>query len=146
MIKVTATPHILLLMLVFLPLFFFVSGCAIKGPVSEDKRIALQEKSNGTETYARGPLTVDYEYKRAGDSLTMSGSIGFNRGLDSLDVRVLFLDGAGMILDRKLVYSSGYRSLAARESTRTFRRTVDIPPGATAFTFDETARERTSMR
>ena len=144
--KVSSMPKFLLtVLLVSIALLF--SGCAFKtGPVAEDKRIVLKEKTDGQETFTDGALNVYYEYEQKGGNMTISGSISFRRSLDSLDIRVFFLDGAGVVIDRKLVYSSGYRSLAARDSNRTFRRTIEVAPGAKYFTFDEISRERTSLR
>ena len=136
-----------LLVIAIVALQLLMSSCAMKNTtIAEEKRVVLKEKTTAPETYKKGPLTVNYEYQQAGDTLTMSGSIGFPRSVDSLDVRIFFLSGDGLVLDRGLVYSSGFRSLAARDSTRTFRRTLDLPVGTVSFSFDETSKDRTSMR
>ncbi len=146
MLQVSEQRRVSLFVTVFIFMLLF-AGCAMKSrPVTEDKRIALKEKTTAVETFKSGPLTVDYEYQRSGNTLTMSGSIDFRQSVDSLDIRVLFLDASGLILDRQLVYSSGFRSFAARDSTRTFRRQLDMVAGAVSFTFDETSRPRTSTR
>lgn len=125
----------------------FFAGCAMKSrPVTEGKRLPLQEKTTAVQRFKSGPLTVQYEYQRSGDTLTMYGSIGFRQSVDSLDVRILFLDAHGLVLDKKLVYSSGFRSLAARDSNRTFRRNLDVVAGTVSFSFEETSRPRTSTR
>jgi hypothetical protein len=128
-------------------ILLFVSGCAMTTKiVPEDKRIMLAEKTATSETYSSGPLTVNYEYQRSGDTLTIAGNVEFRQGVDSLDVRIYFLDGEGLVLGRKLVYSSGYRSLATRDSTRTFRTKIDVPAGAVGLTFNESSVARTSQR
>lgn len=133
--------------LVMVIILLFVAGCALKNKtVAEDKRVAFVEKTTTPETYVSGPLTVNYEYQRSGDTLTISGSVKFRQSVDSLDVRLFFLDADGLVVGRTLVYSSGYRSLAARDSTRTFRTQIDVPAEAVGFSFEETSKQRTSMR
>ena len=133
--------------LVMVLTLFFVSGCAMKNQtIAEAKRVVLTEKTSAAEVYTSGPLTVNYEYQRSGDKMTMSGSIEFRQSVDSLDVRIFFLADDGLVLDKKLVYSSGFRSMATRDSTRTFRLNLEIPAGTVGFSFDEISRARTSMR
>jgi len=147
MIKVPEVGRNSVLAIGIVVLFLLVSGCAMKNKIiAQEKRVTLAEKTTVVETYKNGPLTVNYEYQRSGEKLTISGSVGFPRSVDSLDVRIFFLNGEGLVIGRSLVYSSGYRSLATRGSARTFRTNVDIPDGAVSFTFDETSRARTSMR
>ncbi|BHH86236.1 hypothetical protein LA52FAK_45250 [Desulforhopalus sp. 52FAK] len=147
MIQVLGAGRNCLLTVGIVVLLLLMSGCAMKNQrVGQDKRVTLAGKTTAAETYKNGPLTVNYEYKRVGDTLTISGSVGFPRSVDSLDVRIFFLDAEGLVIGKSLVYSSGYRSLAGRGSARTFRRNVDIPDGTVSFSFDETSRDRTSRR
>lgn len=128
-------------------LFLFVAGCALKySTVAEEDRILLSDNPDASGVYTSGPLTVGYQYQQSGDTLTISGNIIFRQSVDSLDVRMVFLDAAGLIVDRKLIYSSGYRSLTARDSTRTFRRSLLIPSGAVTFSFTESSVVRASRR
>lgn len=129
-----------------LSLLFF-AGCAMKhSTVAEEKRIELSAKTEASGVYSSGPLTVSYNYRQSGATLTISGSVDYRRRVDSLDVRMAFLDAAGLVLDKNIVYSSGFRSLASRDSTRTFRSSLGVPPGAVAFSFMESIVVRSSRR
>ena len=136
-----------LFLVAFVPMFLLLTGCSMKNAtVAEDKRIALSNKTDVSEVYKSGPLTVIYEYQRAGNKLTMSGSVEFLQGVDSLDVRIVFLDATGLVLGKKIVYSSGFRSLASKNSTRTFRTNLEMPDGVAGFSFAESSRARASHR
>lgn len=136
-----------LFMVAFVPLFLFFTGCSMKNAtVAEEKRIALSNKTDVSEVYKSGPLIVIYDYQRAGNKLTISGSVEFLQSIDSLDVRIVFLDATGLVLGKKIVYSSGFRSLASKNSTRTFRTNVEMPDGVAGFSFTESSKARASHR
>lgn len=147
MSQVFSVSCVRLFMVAFVPLFLFFTGCSMKNvPIAEAKRVALSSKTEIAEVYKSGPLTVTYEYQNAGEKLTISGSVEFRQSVDSLDVRIVFLDAAGLVLGKKIVYSSGFRSFASTNSTRTFRTNLEMPAGAVGFSFTESSVVKASHR
>jgi hypothetical protein len=134
-----------LFMVVFVLLFF--TGCAMKNAtVAEEKRVLFSSKTEAPEVYRSGFLSVTYEYQRTGDKLTISGRVEYRQSVDSLDVRLVFLDATGLVLGKKIVYSSGFRSFARTDSTRTFRTNLEMPVGAVSFSFIDSSVARASQR
>jgi len=136
-----------LVMVAFVSLVLFFTGCSMKNtPIAEEKRVALLSKTETSEVYKSGPLTVTYEYQKTGDRLAISGSVEFRQRFDFLDVRIVFLDAAGLVLGKKIVYSSGFRPFASTDSTRTFRTNLEMPAGVVGFSFMESSVAKTSRR
>lgn len=145
--QVFSVPYVRLFLVVVLSLCLFLAGCSMKhATVAEEKRVALSNKTETSEVYTSGPLTVTYEYQKAGDKLTISGNVEFRQSVDSLDVRIVFLDATGLVIGRKIVYSSGFRSFASKDSTRTFRTNLELPAGVVSFSFMESSVARSSHR
>lgn len=135
------------LVLVVFSSLLFISGCALKNvTVAEEKRVLLSKKTEAPEVYKSGFLSVAYEYQRTDDKLTISGRIEYRLSVDSLDVRLVFLDGTGFVLAKKVVYSSGFRSFATTDSTRTFLTNLEIPTGAVSFSFLDSSMARAGHR
>lgn len=121
------------------------SGCAsmMEQVVPIDQRIMLTRQEGDRGSFVSGQLTVTYNYSITGNNLAMKGLVSHRGRVDSLDVRVLFFDGTGQIIDRRLVYSTGFRSDAAREGgDRSFQKSLTVPPGATGFSFSYSSKER----
>ena len=55
------------------------------------------------------------------------------------------LDAGGIVLEQKLVYSSGFR-VSDRMSERTFKETLVVPAAATGMTFNYYAKARSNRR
>ncbi len=133
----------------FLYLLILVSltflGCSMVGRViPDDKRILLSSEEKGGGTFRDGGCTVEYSYSLAGDRMTMQGQVDYRRSVDSLDVRAMFLDTSGTVVDVKLVYSSGYRESRGRDADRSFKETLIIPQGSTGMSFSCSVQERSS--
>lgn len=125
-------------------LSFGLFGCASPNKIiNEDKRIPLVEKGSDSGVFKDIRLTVEYNYNLTGDKIALAGSAHFNGRYNSLTVFLLFLDTTGRRIDKKLVYSSGYRSMAGT-SDRSFKKTLAVPPGATAISFSHYSEERNS--
>lgn len=119
----------------FLLICFGFFGCASSNKsIHEDKRIPLVEQGSDSGVFKDIRLTVDYSYRQAGDNITIAGSAHFNGRYNSLTVYLLFLDATGKRIDKKLIYSSSYRSMGAK-SDRTFEKTLNVPSGAAAISF-----------
>lgn len=145
MSQVFSVSCVRLFMVVFVSLFF--TGCAmINATVAEEKRVLFSSKTEAADVYKGGFLSVIYEYQRTGDKLTISGSVEYRQSVDSLDVRIVFLDATGQILGKKIVYSSGFRSISRTDSTRTFRTSLEMPAGTVGFSFIDSSMVRASHR
>jgi len=143
--------HVLLnknmVLFLLLLITFGLAGCAgVGGFVPADDRILLDEKGAGQGSFRQDSLTVVYSYRLTEDNLTVSGDVDYTWAVDSLDVRLLFLDAAGTVLQKKIVYSSGYRVADSRKTERTFQQTMAVPPGAAGISFDYSAQPRRSYR
>jgi len=139
-----------LLILVFLG----ITGCAGVGSVIPlERQIPLVEAEKNHGSFKYGQLTLKYSYKLAGGSKILAGSnmilagqASYNESVDSLDIRILFLDAAGTVLQQKVVFSSGYRTGDSRISDRVFQKTLVVPPESAAISFTSYAQTRNSHR
>ena len=132
-----------LLVLIFLNLL----GCSGVGRVIPvDHRLPFSQEDNSQGSFSHGGLTVEYSYRLAGVNMTINGQVSYRRSFDSLDVRLLFLDASGTVLQQHLVYSSGYRVSDSRKTDRTFKETLAVPPGAAGLSFSYSAQPRRSHK
>lgn len=128
-------------------IFLSVLGCSGVGRVVPlDHRLPFNEQDNSQGNFSHGGLKVTYSYSLAGGSMTMEGQIDYRRSVDSLDVRLLFLDASGVVLQQKLVYSSGYRVGRSKKSDRSFHETMVVPTGVAGLSFSYNAQPRSSHR
>jgi hypothetical protein len=134
----------------FLYLLLLVSlgflGCAVGRIVPVDDRILFDDKKTGQGSFSRNSLTVQYSYRLTGGKMTMDGRVDHSFPVDSLEVRLLFLDTAGKVLQQKLVYYSGYRLSWPWMAERTFQETLVVPEGAIGISFDYSAQPRSSQK
>lgn len=141
MIGKTAVLYLLLL------IAFGLVGCAGVGRlVPVDERILFDETGAGQGSFRQGGLTVVYGYRLAEGNITVAGEVDYTWGFDSLDVRLRFLDAAGIVLQEKIVSSSGYRVADSWKKVRSFQQTLAVPPGTAGISFDYSAQPRRSHR
>ncbi|MBW1636347.1 MAG: hypothetical protein JRJ68_08745 [Deltaproteobacteria bacterium] len=153
--KYSAMPFIktslsLLLILTFLN----ISGCAGTGSnVPPEKRVDLIQAENNQGLFKSPPFSLEYSYTLTGSSMIsgssnmiLAGRAFYGGGADSLDIRILFLDSAGTVLQKKMIYSSGFRSDDARGSKHVFQKTLNVPPGSASISFTYSAIDRSSHR
>ncbi len=134
--------------------FLGALGCAGVGSnIPPERREPLVEGENNQGSFSYGPLTVDYSYTVTGSNMVVGGSnmilagkASYQGGTDSLDVRILFLDATGIVLQQKIIYSSGFRSGNGKGSARVFQKTLSVPPGSAAISFSFSATDRSSHR
>ncbi|MGW8194764.1 MAG: hypothetical protein ACWGOX_10915 [Desulforhopalus sp.] len=125
------------------------SGCAslMDKTVPVDKRISLTRQEGGKGSFTSGKLTLLYNYRIAGDEMTINGTVSFPHRVDFLNVRLLFLDGAGQVMESRLVYTSGYRTQTIMEKgAQQFRHSLKVPPEASGFSFSYSSQERTGRK
>ena len=107
--------------------FLCLLGCAsLGGRVPAENRIALSETKQVDDTFKAEGLTVKYSYLLRENSMSITCNATLRFRVKSYDVRILFLDAQGTILQQKIVYSSGQRTV------KTF---LDVPPGAVSISF-----------
>lgn len=122
---------------------FALSSCGYMGPVvSADKRVLFSEHTNSQGNFSDGDLTINYNYSLTGGKLHLAGDIAYRGSVDSLDVRLLFLDPTGSVMQQKIIYSSGYRVYTDWGVDRNFQAHLVVPPGATGISFSYIARPR----
>jgi hypothetical protein len=122
-------------------------GCAGVGQnVPAQNRILFDEKETSHGRFNKEGLTVDYSYRLAGGNITLDGQVYYTQSLDSLDVRLLFLDEGGNVLRQNIVYFSGYRVFRSWKSERTFHETLVVPQEAVGISFNYYAQPRTGQK
>lgn len=131
----------------FILLSLGLSGCAHFGQVvSIDKQILFADNKNNQGTFKSGELTVDYNYRLRGENMILTGNVTYDRSVDYLDVRVLFLDRERSIVRQKIVYYSGYRVSRSWENDRSFQQTLKVPADAVGISFSYSAQLRSSHK
>jgi hypothetical protein len=122
-------------------------GCADVGRmVSADNRILLNDQATNQGVFSHSGLTVEYSYSLAGESLTLAGKVNYRTSVDSLNVYILFLDATGTVLQKKIVYYSGYRISRDLLADRSFKDTLVVPPGTAGMSFSYSAQPRNNPR
>lgn len=145
LLHVSTGKNVVLYLLILIS--FGLLGCAGVGRVvSVENRILLGEKEISQGNFSHGGLTVEYRYRLAGGNMTLDGQVYYLGDVDSLDVRILFLDAAGTVLQQKIVYSAGYRVSRSSRTERTFQETLVVPTGATGISFSHSVQPRRSYR
>ena len=119
-------------------------GCAAKIPV--DRMIQLTEGADTKGSYKTGQVTVEYTFNRSGDNMSMNGTVMHYGGFDSLNVFALFSDANGQELQRRLVYSTGYRAGRGYKGGGNFEENLKVPPGTAGFVFSYSGKPRQSSR
>jgi hypothetical protein len=138
---------------IFVLLCFTISGCAgVGSTIPQERRVSLTETENNQGNLKYGSLSVKYSYSlvggnliSAGGNMILAGKISYRDRFDSLDVRILFLDAAGTVLQKEFVYSSGYRT-RDKSSNSAFQKTFTVPAGSVAMTFTYSAQDHTGHR
>lgn len=118
-----------------------LAGCALVGHVTQvDNHIPFGKEDKKQGVFTQRGLTVDYSYRLSEGNINLEGQVSFSGRADSLNVHLLFVDGAGTVLVQKIIYSSGYRDSNRRMSDRTFQHTFIVPTKAKGISFSYTAQ------
>ena len=134
--KIPVTTIILLLFAVSILVYF---GCSVVGQtVPVERRIQLVSGKIQEGVWKAQGLTVTYGYRINQKDLSLPGSIEIAGGVkydfgstDSLDVWINFLDEEGKILNRRALYSSGYKTSRYGSKGGGFNEKLE-PPSMTA--------------
>ncbi len=124
-----------------------VFGCAGLGKVPDDKQILFSDRESGQGVFESGQFTANYSYTLRGDDLHVEGTAWYRGGFDSLSAYLVFIDATGAVLQRKIVYYSGYR-VGHWPGTRdnSFQDELKVPAGAAGFSFRYSAEPKTIRR
>lgn len=116
--------------------------------VPEGKRITLTPGGPRSGAANTSDLTVSYEYQLLDpQALRLSGRIsGLQWRSDSVTVSVVFTDAEGRVLERQLVFSTGYRPSTYELRTWRFDHQLKLPAGTTAMAFDSMVIESRGHR
>ncbi len=126
---------------VILLLSLSISACTKIGQqIPAAKMISFDDTlAEGEGRFDSEGLHVVYNYDRQGDSLRVWGRVAYNLPVESLDVYLLFTDDDGTVIDQEWVYSTGYTVSKLWGRSSAFERTLEVPDGAAAMSFDSSA-------
>jgi len=119
-------------------------------PIAPEKRITLQSDGRHQGEADTGELVVAYAYRLGPESnqeIHVKGGIRSAkfRG-DAVNVYLNFLDNAGNVLDREILYASGYRRDVFVRRPSTFDTTLPMPPGTAAIAFSSYVKPSAGRR
>ena len=127
----------ILFLLIFIS--FELLACSMVGKViPSQNRILFSGKGVSQGTYNDGELTLDYNYHLVGRKMTLDGQVTSTWATDSIDVSMLFFDATGTVLQKTIVYYSGYRETSSSTTDSTFKTMLVVPRGAVGMSFSMT--------
>ena len=94
--------------------------------VPVEKRVELLQTGTIQDIFKSNGLVVDYRYTLRDGSMLLSCSAALNFQVNSFDVRLLFLDAQGTVLQQKVVYSSKLQN---------DQKSMNVPPGTGSISF-----------
>jgi hypothetical protein len=119
-------------------------------PIAPENRIPLKPDGPHQGDADTGELVVAYAYRLGPDS---SGEIEVKGGIrtakyrgDAVNIYLNFLDNAGNVLDKKILYASGYRRDVYVRRPSTFDTTLPLPPGTAAIAFSSFVKPSAGRR
>ncbi len=135
----------ILLFGMILILFASLTSCAVTNRfVAEENRILLTQDEAMRGTFNKGGQVVEYNYQLDGNTLKLNGRVYAHGNVNTLKVRVLFVDDKGYRLDEETVYYSGYRMYKTYGVPNIFQKVISLPQATDSFTFDLYVEYRTS--
>ena len=121
-----------------------------ESPIAPEKRITLQPDGPHQGEADTGELVVGYAYQLGPES---SRVIHIKGGLrtakfrgDAVNIYLNFLDSTGNVLDREVLYASGYRRNVYVRRPSTFDTTLPLPPDTTAIAFSSYVKTSSGRR
>jgi len=149
--KIPVATNILLLLAVYSLVYF---GCSVVGlTVPAERRIQLVRGEIQEGVWKALGLSVTYGYRINQKDLSLPGSIEIAGGVkydfgstDSMDVWINFLDEEGKILNRRILYSSGYKTGRDGNKGRLFNEKLKTPPMTAGISFSHVAMLRSGHR
>ena len=135
-------------------LFIGLAGCQGLGlpsrPHAPASGIALQPDGLIQGEVETSDLTVAYAYAVTFEprrQLYLSGRVRNTRiQVDSVTVYLHLLDGSGHLIDRSVLYASGYKPPTFIRRPRTFDITLELPDGVAAIAFSSHVKHSAGRR
>lgn len=127
------------------------AGTLTPGPsIAPERRIALQPSGPHQGEADTGELVVAYSYQIRPESkkeIHVKGGVRSTkfRG-DAVNVYLNFMDNAGNVLDRKVLYASGNRRNVYFRRPSTFDTTLPLPPGTVSIAFSSYVKASAGRR
>lgn len=119
-------------------------------PMAPEKRIALQPSGPHSGEADTGDLVVAYTYELAAEptrELHVKGGIRNVRFKgDAVNVYLNFLDYTGSVVEKKILYASGYKRSTYIRRPSTFDTTLPLPPGTVAIAFSSYVKASAGRR
>jgi hypothetical protein len=116
---------------------FLLFGCS-GVTISEDRRIPLMAnrpyKGASKTAHYNLEYSFTFHHKAADETgrMEFTGHLKPTRPLETLSIRLQFLDAEGKIIDTEPIYGSGFRGGAGKA---TIQKHFKTPPGAAAIAF-----------
>ena len=119
-------------------------------PIAPENRIPLKPDGPHQGDADTGELVVAYAYQLGPESsreIDVKGGIRTAkfRG-DAVNIYLNFLDNAGNVLDKEILYASGYRRDVYVRRPSTFDTTLPLPPGTAAIAFSSYVKPSAGRR
>jgi len=119
-------------------------------PIAPERRIALQPSGPHRGAADTGELVVAYTYQLMPDparEIYLKGGLrqAKYRG-DSLNIYVNFLDNTGRVLQKKVLFASGYKRDNLSPRPAVFDTTLPLPPGTVAIAFSSYVKASAGRR
>ena len=118
-------------------IFFFSLGCSMVGRVVPlSQRMELVGTGAKDVVFKNRDLNVIYSYDIHGSLLNITGKTYKPQGLDSFDLRLMFLDNEGKVLQQNLIVSVGFRSGQMGPNELNFQKTLQLPANTSGISFN----------
>jgi len=119
-------------------------------PIAPEKRIPLQPDGPHQGEADTGELVVAYSYRldpESNQEIQVKGGVrSVKYRWDVVNIYLNFLDNAGNVLDREIIYASGYgRNVYVRRPS-TFDTTLPLPPDTAAIAFSSYVKASSGRR
>jgi len=128
-------------------IFFLVLGCSMVGSiVPTAQRLNLVETGANEMVFKNGNLNVIYSYDIQGTLFNITGRTNKPQGLDSFNLRLLFLDADGKVLQQSIIATVGFREDRRAASELNFIKTLQLPTNTSAVSFSYSGIARTGRQ
>jgi len=125
-------------------IFFMVLGCSMVGSiVPTAQRLNLVETNVNESMFKSGDLNVIYSYDFQGTLFKITGKTTKPQGLDSFNLRLLFLDAEGKVLQQSIIATVGFREDRRASPELNFTKTLQLPTNTAGISFSYSGISRT---
>ena len=127
-------------------LLVFQYSCVSPGQmaVAPERRIPLFESTPYEGTWESSDVALEYQYVKQTDVIQLSVTGEAKRGYDELNVWVLFVDADGKVLEKGIIYNSGFRSGTSKQRPHkgSIEKTFKMPLATSYIAFQSSSKQR----